>query len=136
MGRPKKATPSVEKAPSRLAGAFDFLPEHHLSWEVFMEKLTSLAHNFGYGKVDGPMFEDSRLFSFWSQDDDQLLENGRLRSARPRAEASIGTRYARSSQRAGRSPAAAGAAPFRMSYRWLGAVAARRRLRACGGRTP
>src|SRR5262245_35092725 len=73
MGRPKKATPNVEKAPSRLAGAFDFLPEHHLSWEVFLEKLTLLAHTFGYCKVDSPMFEDSRLFSFWSQGDDHLL---------------------------------------------------------------
>ncbi len=73
MGRPKKATPSVEKAPLRLTGAFDFLPEQHLSWEVFLEKMISMAHTFGYGKVDSPMFEDSRLFSFWTQNDDRLV---------------------------------------------------------------
>lgn len=87
MGRPKKATPSVEKAPQRLPGANDFLPEHHLSWEVFIEKLVLLAHNFGYGKVEAPMFEDSKLFSFWTQNDDQLLmvqdpKNGSV-AARP-----------------------------------------------------
>ena len=73
MGRPKKATPAVEKAPNHLLGSFDFLPEQNLSWEVFLEKLTSLAHTFGYSKIDTPVFEDARLFSFWSQDQDRLL---------------------------------------------------------------
>jgi histidyl-tRNA synthetase len=73
MGRPKKATPNVEKAPGRLPGSLDFLPEHHLAWEVFLEKLASLSHTFGYAPVDSPMFEDSRLFSFWMQNGAQLL---------------------------------------------------------------
>src|SRR6266576_3319952 len=73
MGRPKKLTPTVEKAPPRLAGAADLLPEHHLSWDVFLEKRVNLAHNFGYAKIDTPMFEDARLFAFWSQGQDQLL---------------------------------------------------------------
>jgi histidyl-tRNA synthetase len=73
MGRPRKITPTVEKAPPRLAGASDLLPEHHLSWDVFSEKLTSLAHNFGYLKIDTPMFEDAHLFGFWSQGKDSLL---------------------------------------------------------------
>lgn len=73
MGRPRKITPTVEKAPPRLAGSTDLLPEHHLSWDVFLEKLVTLAHNFGYVKIDTPMFEDSQLFSFWSQGKDQLL---------------------------------------------------------------
>ncbi len=73
MGRPRKLTPTIEKAPPKLAGANDLLPEHHLSWEVFLEKLTHTAHNFGYSKIETPIFEDARLFSFWSQGKDQLL---------------------------------------------------------------
>lgn len=88
MGRPKKLTPTVEKAPPRLAGSFDLLPDQHLSWDVFLEKMVSLAHNFGYTRIDTPMFEDARLFGFWSasspsrdgsQSHDQLLifQNGK-----------------------------------------------------------
>jgi len=73
MGRPRKITPTIEKAPPRLAGVRDLLPEHHLSWDVFLEKLVTLAHNFGYVRIDTPMFEDARLFGFWSQGQDELL---------------------------------------------------------------
>jgi len=73
MGRPRKLTPVVEKAPPRLAGSSDLLPEQHLSWDVFLEKLVTLAHNFGYSRIDTPMFEDVRLFGFWSHGQDQLL---------------------------------------------------------------
>ncbi|MBX4191755.1 MAG: ATP phosphoribosyltransferase regulatory subunit [Candidatus Doudnabacteria bacterium] len=73
MGRPKKLTPTVEKAPPRLAGAVDLLPEQHLSLDMFLEKLTDLAHNFSYAKVDTPILEDASLFSFWSQGADQLI---------------------------------------------------------------
>src|SRR6185436_12970599 len=73
MGRPKKLTPTVEKAPPRLPGTFDVLPEQHLSWDVFLEKFTTLAHTFGYSKIDTPMFEDARLFGFWSHGSDQLI---------------------------------------------------------------
>src|SRR5258708_16725693 len=52
MGRPKKLTPTIEKAPPRLAGAMDLLPEHHMSLDVFSEKLLALAHTFGYAKVE------------------------------------------------------------------------------------
>ena len=87
MGRPKKATPSVEKAPLRLPGSVDLLPEHHISWDVFLEKMTGLAHAFGYARVDSPLFEDARLFSFWSQNQDQLLtvsdHKGQTIAARP-----------------------------------------------------
>ncbi len=73
MGRPRKLTPAVEKAPPRLAGSIDLLPEYHFSWDVFLEKLATLAHNFGYTKVETPMFEDASLFGFWAQNQDQLL---------------------------------------------------------------
>ncbi|MBX4204929.1 MAG: ATP phosphoribosyltransferase regulatory subunit [Candidatus Doudnabacteria bacterium] len=65
MGRPKKITPQVEKAPARLPGSFDVLPEQIMSWEVFVEKLHSLAHTFGYSKIETPLVEDARLFRFW-----------------------------------------------------------------------
>ena len=65
MGRPKKATPTVEKAPARLSGTFDILPEQHMAWDFFVEKLHSLAHTFGYAKMDTTMLEDARLFKFW-----------------------------------------------------------------------
>ncbi len=73
MGRPKKATPSVQKAPSRLPGSFDLLPEFHLSWDVFLEKMTELAHTFGYVKTDAPMFENAKLYNFWSEQHASLL---------------------------------------------------------------
>lgn len=67
MGRPKKATPVVEKAPARLSGSFDVLPEQHLAYDFFLEKLNSLAHTFGYSKFEGPLIEDAKLFRFWEQ---------------------------------------------------------------------
>ncbi len=73
MGRPKKLTPTVEKAPPRLPGALDLLPEQIVSWDVFLEKLVSLAHTFGYAKIETPILEDAKLFSFWSQGSDQLI---------------------------------------------------------------
>lgn len=82
MGRPRKIAPLVEKAPPRLAGSADLLPENHLSWDVFLEKLVTLAHNFGYVRIDTPMFEDVSLFGFWSQGTDQLLT---LQDAKGRA---------------------------------------------------
>jgi histidyl-tRNA synthetase len=73
MGRPKKLTPTIEKAPPRLPGSIDLLPEQHLSWDVFLEKLVNLAHTFSFSRIDTPMLEDSRLFSFWSASSDQLV---------------------------------------------------------------
>jgi histidyl-tRNA synthetase len=73
MGRPKKITPVIEKAPPRLSASLDLLPEQHLSWDVFLEKLTALAHTFSYLRIDTPNLEDARLFSFWSQGSDQLI---------------------------------------------------------------
>lgn len=67
MGRPKKLTPNVEKAPQRLPGASDLMPEQYLSWEAFWEKLVGLAHVFNYSQVQAPFFEDARLFRQWSQ---------------------------------------------------------------------
>ncbi len=67
MGRPKKITPVVEKAPPRLPGSFDVLPEQQLSWDFFLEKLYSLAHTFGYAKIETPLVEDARLFRLWEQ---------------------------------------------------------------------
>src|SRR5690348_7169164 len=67
MGRPKKITPVVEKAPARLAGSFDVLPEQQLSWDFFLEKLHQIAHTFGYAKIETPLVEDARLFKFWEQ---------------------------------------------------------------------
>jgi histidyl-tRNA synthetase len=67
MGRPKKITPQVEKAPARLPGTFDVLPDQMMSWEVFIEKVISLAHTFGYSKIETPMVEDAKLFRFWQE---------------------------------------------------------------------
>ncbi len=67
MGRPKKITPTVEKAPARLPGSYDLLPDQHLSFDFFAEKFTSLAHTFGYSRIETPMLEDARLFKNWEQ---------------------------------------------------------------------
>lgn len=65
MGRPKKISPNVEKAPNRLVGTFDLLPEQHLAFDFFLEKFMSLAHTFGYSRIETPMLEDARLFKQW-----------------------------------------------------------------------
>lgn len=65
MGRPKKATPIVEKAPPKVPGSFDVLPEQHLPHSFFLDKLNNLAHTFNYLKIETPLLEDSRLFRFW-----------------------------------------------------------------------
>ncbi len=73
MGRPKKATPQIDKAPPRLAGTLDLLPEHHSAWDFFVEKADSLGHTFGYSKITTPIVEDARLFHFWSDDSSSLV---------------------------------------------------------------
>lgn len=65
MGRPKKATPIVEKAPPKVPGAFDVLPEQHLPYDYFLDKLINLAHTFSYLKIETPLVENARLFRFW-----------------------------------------------------------------------
>lgn len=67
MGRPKKITPLVEKAPLRLPGAFDILPEQHLAFDFFFEKFNDLARTFGYLRIDTPLLEDAKLFRQWEQ---------------------------------------------------------------------
>jgi histidyl-tRNA synthetase len=74
MGRPKKITPTVEKAPLRLPGTFDVLPEQQAAFSFFMEKFLNLAHTFGYQRIDTPYIEDAKLFKFWqASTTDQLV---------------------------------------------------------------
>ncbi len=74
MGRPKKITPTVEKAPLRLAGTFDVLPEQQAAFNFFLEKFINLANTFGYHKMDTPLVEDAKLYKFWQQStQDELL---------------------------------------------------------------
>lgn len=65
MGRPKKITPVVEKAPPRLPGTVDLLPEQHATYQMFCDRLHNLASTFSYWKIDTPAVEDPRLFKFW-----------------------------------------------------------------------
>ena len=65
MGRPKKVTPTVDKAPARLVGASDLLPEQHQSFDFFLDKFTNLANTFGYARIHTPIMEDARLFKQW-----------------------------------------------------------------------
>jgi histidyl-tRNA synthetase len=67
MGRPKKITPTVEKAPNRYTGGIDLLPEHHLPWSFFLDKFLHLANIFGYTKIEAPLFEHARLYKTWEQ---------------------------------------------------------------------
>jgi histidyl-tRNA synthetase len=89
MGRPKKLTPSIEKAPQRLSTSSDISAEHYLSWEAFWEKLNHLAHTFNYNQIQTPLFEDTRLFNLWSEQGQGLLTHtpakGRTISASPTA---------------------------------------------------
>jgi histidyl-tRNA synthetase len=89
MGRPKKLTPSIEKAPQRLSHSSDISADHYLSWEAFWEKLNHLAHTFNYNQIQTPLFEDTRLFNLWSEQGQGLLTHtpakGRTISASPTA---------------------------------------------------
>lgn len=67
MGRPKKVTPAVDKAPARLPGTYDLLPDQHLAFDFFLDKFLSLAHTFGYSRIETPLLEDGRLFRQWEQ---------------------------------------------------------------------
>jgi histidyl-tRNA synthetase len=67
MGRPKKITPTVEKAPARLPGLTDILPEQNLGFDFFLDKFMNLAHTFGYSRVETPFLEDAKLFKHWEQ---------------------------------------------------------------------
>ena len=81
MGRPKKITPIVEKAPAKVPGGFDVLPEQQQFFACFTDKLAALAHTFGYYKVDTPLLEDSRLFRFWQETfKHKLIETGEDKS--------------------------------------------------------
>ncbi|MDP4001338.1 MAG: HisS family protein [bacterium] len=67
MGRPKKITPTVEKAPASLEGSFDLLADHHSCWNFFVDRLNNLSQTFSYSKLDTPLLEDARLFKFWTE---------------------------------------------------------------------
>lgn len=67
MGRPKKITPNIEKAPNSLPGSFDLLPEHGVAWEFFVKKFHNLATTFGYSKVETPLLENAKLFRMWEE---------------------------------------------------------------------
>lgn len=67
MGRPKKITPTVEKAPLKLPGAFDVLPEQQPAFDFFLEKLNTITHTFGYSRMETPYLEDAKLFKFWEE---------------------------------------------------------------------
>ena len=43
-------------------GTTDLLPEEQKYWRYIRSKATDLAHRYGYGRIDSPVFEDSGLF--------------------------------------------------------------------------
>ena len=43
-------------------GTTDLLPEEQKYWRYIQSKATDLAHRYGYGRIDSPVFEDSGLF--------------------------------------------------------------------------
>jgi histidyl-tRNA synthetase len=84
MGRPKKITPEVEKAPFRLKGTNDLLPEQQVISNFFLDKLITFAHTFDYSKIETPMVEDAQLFKFWQQatgHDLLTLSDGKMSAA-------------------------------------------------------
>src|SRR3989344_3144772 len=66
MGRPKKITPHVEKAPARLEGSLDLMSDTS-GWNFFIDKLHNLSSTFSYSKLETPLVEDARLFKFWTE---------------------------------------------------------------------
>ena len=43
-------------------GTTDLLPEEQKYWRYIQGKASDIAHRFGYGRIDSPVFEDSGLF--------------------------------------------------------------------------
>jgi histidyl-tRNA synthetase len=43
-------------------GTTDLLPEEQKYWRFIQDKAAGIAHRFGYGRIDSPVFEDSGLF--------------------------------------------------------------------------
>ena len=43
-------------------GTADLLPQEQKYWRYIQSKAAELAQRFGYGRIDSPVFEDSRLF--------------------------------------------------------------------------
>ena len=73
MGRPKKVQPSVSKAPNRIKGTFDLVPEQHHEIHDLYEDFFRLAHNFGYLRIETPLIEDARLFKLWHEPGKELF---------------------------------------------------------------
>jgi histidyl-tRNA synthetase len=74
MGRPKKAQPSISKAPNKIKGTFDLVPEQHHEIHDLYEDFFRLAHNFGYLRLDTPLIEDARLYKLWRETGKSLFE--------------------------------------------------------------
>ena len=43
-------------------GTTDLLPDEQKYWRYIQDKASGIAHRFGYGRIDSPVFEDSGLF--------------------------------------------------------------------------
>lgn len=43
-------------------GTTDLLPDEQKYWRYIQDKASDVAHRFGYGRIDSPVFEDSGLF--------------------------------------------------------------------------
>src|ERR687891_833829 len=43
-------------------GTTDILPEEQKYWRYIQTRAADLARRYGYGRIDSPVFEDSRLF--------------------------------------------------------------------------
>ena len=43
-------------------GTTDLLPDEQKYWRYIQDKASDIAHRFGYGRIDSPVFEDSGLF--------------------------------------------------------------------------
>ena len=44
-------------------GTYDIMPEDQPMWRLFEHTASDIAARFGYGRIDTPLFEDSRVFT-------------------------------------------------------------------------
>ncbi|MGE5297818.1 MAG: histidine--tRNA ligase [Acidobacteriaceae bacterium] len=71
MGRPKKITPTIEKAPLHLPGTYDLQPEQQAAFAAFMDRFVNFAHTFGYSRMETPSLENASLYKYWQQSTNQ-----------------------------------------------------------------
>ncbi|MBU4331639.1 histidine--tRNA ligase [Patescibacteria group bacterium] len=98
----RKVKGALKQAPQLLRGMKDILPQEQKYWELIRSKVEKLAPVYGFGKIDTPLLEETRLFERAVGEGTDIVEKemfsftdqgGDNISLRPEATASIVRAY-------------------------------------------